>query len=86
MMKNLFLRQKRLTPFQTIVIGFASVILGGTFLLMLPVSAKLGETSGFLDALFTSVTSVCVTGLVVQDTGTYWSQIGQRKSQEKDWV
>ena len=76
-MKKLLFGQKRLTPFRVIVIGVIGVILGGTFLLMLPVSTKSGETTGFLDALFTSVTSVCVTGLVVRDTGTYWSQTGQ---------
>lgn len=77
MMKKIFQKQKKLTPFRLIVIGFVGVILGGTFLLMLPVCTKSGEVSDFLDALFTSVTSVCVTGLIVQDTGTYWSQTGQ---------
>lgn len=67
----------RLNSFQMIVLGFAGVILGGTGLLMLPFSTACGESASFLDALFTSATSVCVTGLVVQDTGTYWSAFGQ---------
>ena len=67
----------RLNSFQSIVLGFAGVILGGTGLLMLPFSTASGKTAPFLDALFTAATSVCVTGLVVQDTGTYWSVFGQ---------
>lgn len=67
----------RLNSFQSIVLGFAGVILGGTGLLMLPFSTVSGKSAPFLDALFTAATSVCVTGLVVQDTGTYWSVFGQ---------
>ena len=67
----------RLNSFQSIVLGFAGVILGGTGLLMLPFSTASGKPAPFLDALFTAATSVCVTGLVVQDTGTYWSVFGQ---------
>ena len=59
------------------MLGFAGVILGGTGLLMLPFSTASGKPATFLDALFTAATSVCVTGLVVQDTGTYWSGFGQ---------
>lgn len=59
------------------MLGFAGVILGGTGLLMLPFSTVSGKSASFLDALFTAATSVCVTGLVVQDTGTYWSVFGQ---------
>lgn len=59
------------------MLGFAGVILGGTGLLMLPFSTASGKPATFLDALFTAATSVCVTGLVVQDTGTYWSVFGQ---------
>lgn len=72
-----FHRTKKLSTFQTIVIGFAIVILCGAFLLMMPVSSVSREITPFLDALFTSTTSVCVTGLVVRDTGTYWSLFGQ---------
>lgn len=76
-MKSSIKSQITLNSFQTIVLGFAGLILLGTFFLMLPVSSASGEMTAFTDALFTSTTSVCVTGLVVQDTGTYWSLFGQ---------
>ena len=57
--------------------GFAGVILLGSLLLCLPISTSSGEWASYLDALFTATTSVCVTGLVTQDTGTYWSLFGQ---------
>lgn len=57
--------------------GFAGLILFGTFLLMLPVSSASGTWTDFLTALFTATSAVCVTGLVVVDTGTYWSPFGQ---------
>ncbi len=66
-----------LTSFQIIIAGFAGVILIGAFILMLPVSSAFGETTSFWDALFTSASAVCVTGLVVRDTATYWSFFGQ---------
>lgn len=62
---------------QTLLIGgFAGVILLGTLLLLLPWSQTKGEV-GFVDALFTSTSAVCVTGLVVVDTGTAFTQFGQ---------
>ena len=67
---------RRLNSFQIIVLGFAFVILLGAGILMLPVSSADGSWTPFVNALFTSVTSVCVTGLVVCDTGTYWSSFG----------
>lgn len=57
--------------------GYAFVILIGAVLLCLPISAKSGEMTPFLDALFTSTTSTCVTGLVVVDTYSHWSVFGQ---------
>lgn len=44
---------------------------------MLPCSTRSGEGASFLDSLFTATSAVCVTGLVVQDTATYWSDFGQ---------
>ena len=44
---------------------------------MLPISSQQGVVTPFLDALFTSTSAVCVTGLVIHDTATYWSQFGQ---------
>ena len=69
--------KKPLNSFQIIVLGFAGVILAGALLLMLPIASKSGQATPFLNALFTSTTSVCVTGLIVVDTGTYWSAFGQ---------
>lgn len=70
-------RKRHLSSFQIIIFGFAAVILTGTLLLMLPVSAASGKMTPFGDALFTSTSAVCVTGLVVQDTASYWSGFGQ---------
>ena len=67
---------RRLNSFQIVVLGFACMIALGTMILMLPVSSADGIWTPFIDALFTAVTSVCVTGLVVRDTGTYWSEFG----------
>lgn len=67
----------RLSSFQTIILGFSALILIGALLLTLPI-AKAGEGgASFMDALFTSTSAVCVTGLVVQDTATYWTPFGQ---------
>ena len=71
------LSKKKLTSFQIIILGFLGVILLGTILLMLPWSSKDGGGAPFLDALFTSTSAVCVTGLVLHDTATYWSMFGQ---------
>lgn len=70
-------KKKKLTSFQIIILGFSGVILMGTFLLMLPLSNRSNHATAFLDALFTSVSAVCVTGLAVYDTATYWSDFGQ---------
>lgn len=67
----------RLEPPQVLVLGFAALILLGALLLTLPAATKSGESAGFLNALFTATSAVCVTGLVVVDTGTYWSPFGQ---------
>ena len=68
---------KKLKPVQVLVLGFAGIILLGTILLMLPFSTYHGHGIGFVDALFTATSAVCVTGLVVVDTGTYWTFWGQ---------
>ena len=70
-------RHRHMTSFQVISLGFLSVILLGSLLLMLPIATKSGQCTSFLDALFTSTSAVCVTGLVVNDTATYWSLFGQ---------
>ncbi len=70
-------KQKRLTSFQIILLGFIGVIILGALILMLPFSSKSGSVTPFNQALFTATSAVCVTGLVVQDTATYWSGFGQ---------
>lgn len=76
-MSDLIYKKKRLSSFQIIILGFACVVIIGAFLLMLPISSQSGNFTSFSDALFTSTSAVCVTGLVVQDTATYWSVFGQ---------
>ena len=71
------LHKRKLSSSQIILSGFAGVILVGTLLLMLPFSTNSGTRTSFWDALFTSTSAVCVTGLVVFDTATYWSAFGQ---------
>lgn len=67
----------KLTYTKVITIGFALLIILGAFLLMLPISAKSGEWTPFTNALFTSTSATCVTGLIVYDTFTHWSLFGQ---------
>lgn len=64
-------------PAQVVVAGFAAAIVAGTGLLMLPVAKAGPGGAGALEALFTSTSAVCVTGLVVVDTPGYWSGFGQ---------
>lgn len=68
---------KKLSSSQIIIISFAVGILLGAALLTLPISSRSGEWTSFPDALFTATSALCVTGLVVQDTATYWSVFGQ---------
>lgn len=65
------------SPPQILVLGFASIILLGSLLLMLPVAnTKVGGIS-FIDAFFTATSATCVTGLVVLDTGQDFTLFGQ---------
>ena len=66
-----------ITSFQIIILGFLSVILIGSLLLMLPIATRSGNSTSFSDALFTATSAVCVTGLIIHDTATYWSVFGQ---------
>ncbi|NCB04912.1 MAG: Trk family potassium uptake protein [Clostridia bacterium] len=70
-------RKKSMDPVQIIVIGFSLVILLGTLLLMMPFSTRSGESAGVVTSLFTATSATCVTGLVMEDTYTFWSPIGQ---------
>lgn len=69
--------RRRFTPVQILALGFAVVIVIGAILLMLPISSQSGQRTPFLDCLFTATSAVCVTGLVVVDTGTYWTYFGK---------
>ncbi len=71
------LKLPRLTPAQALVVGFALTIAVGTVILMLPQATASGEGADFTTALFTATSAVCVTGLIVVDTATYWSGFGQ---------
>lgn len=70
-------RHKHVTSFQIIILGFLSLIILGSLLLMLPFATADGNSATFSDALFTATSATCVTGLVVRDTATYWSVFGQ---------
>src|SRR5215212_11400472 len=64
-------------PAAAVVVGFAAAVVVGTAVLMLPVATADGASAGWVTALFTTVSAVCVTGLVVVDTPTYWSLFGE---------
>ena len=68
---------RKLQPVQIIALGFMGMILLGACLLTLPVATRSGHSVGFLDALFTSTSAICVTGLITVDTGTVYSIFGQ---------
>lgn len=74
---SLLRRRLKVTPTQMIVVGFAAIIFIGALLLNMPMASKDGQPVGFINAVFTSTSAVCVTGLVVVDTGTYWTVFGQ---------
>ena len=76
MLKEKF-RQQNLNPAQILVLGFALIILLGAVLLSTPFVTQTGESTGFLKSFFTATSAVCVTGLVVVDTGTHWNMAGQ---------
>lgn len=68
---------RKLSPPQAIAVSFLSIILLGTILLSLPVATTAEGRLPFTDALFTATSATCVTGLIVRDTGTYFSLFGQ---------
>lgn len=69
--------QDHLNSFRTILIGFILLILAGALLLKLPFASKDGQSVPFINALFTSASAACVTGLVVYDTATQWTLFGR---------
>ncbi len=68
--------KKKLTPSRILVVGFAIIIFCGGLALTLPIASKDGRSLQLLDALFTATSAVCVTGLVVVDTGTHFTKFG----------
>ena len=69
--------KRKFSQIRIIALGYISIIIIGTLLLMLPFASQSGESAGFVPALFTAVSSSCVTGLIVLDTATSWSLFGQ---------
>jgi trk system potassium uptake protein len=69
-------RRRALSPALALIVSFLILIAGGTVVLMLPISNAAGEWTSPIIALFTATSAVCVTGLVVVDTGTHWSGFG----------
>lgn len=76
-LQRLFHKKNEFTTTQMIAGGFLAAIILGTILLMLPISAKNGEATPIIDALFTATTSICVTGLTTVTTAEHWSLFGQ---------
>lgn len=70
-------QRPRMSPPKFLAIGFVTIALIGTFLLMLPISGEQGIHTRLVDAFFTAVSAISVTGLTVVDTGTHWSTFGQ---------
>lgn len=68
---------KKQSPARIIAVGFAIMILLGSFLLGLPCSVKEGVTVRYIDTLYMSVSAVCVTGLSVVDAGDTFTPLGQ---------
>ena len=75
--KNKFVLPSKMHPTQILVIGFLIVITLVTILLTLPISSASGESTSVITALFTATSAVCVTGLSVVTTATYWSLFGK---------
>ena len=76
-MKSILFFLKRQPPGRLITLGFAAVILLGSGLLMLPVSVRPGADVAYIDALFTSTSAVCVTGLIAIDAYDHFTVFGQ---------
>ncbi|MGQ9602856.1 MAG: TrkH family potassium uptake protein [bacterium] len=74
---NRLIARLNLTPPQMVLLSFGLLILFGTMLLLLPRATRTGHSMPFIDALFTATSATCVTGLVVVDTGSYFTHFGQ---------
>ena len=76
-MKHFLFSLRKIGPFQIITSSFLALILLGSLLLFIPAARSGGGSCSYLDALFTSCSAVCVTGLVVHNTATFWSFFGR---------
>lgn len=70
-------RRKSLHPARLVVLSFSGAILAGAGLLALPIATETRTSAGIITPLFTSTSAICVTGLAVVDTPTYWSTFGE---------
>jgi trk system potassium uptake protein TrkH len=71
------MKEKGLSHIQIIALGYFAIVMIGTLLLMLPFATRSGNSAPLGTALFTSVSASCVTGLILENTVTYWSLFGQ---------
>ena len=76
-MQNVLKNKTKLNGVQILALGFLVAIIIGAIILSLPISSRSGEPTNFLDAIFTSTSAVCVTGLITLNTSTHWSTFGQ---------
>lgn len=67
----------KITQVQVLALGFIIVIFLGAILLSLPIASVSRQSTNFIDCLFVSTSSTCVTGLITVDTGTHWSYFGK---------
>ena len=67
----------KISVWQFLALGYLAVILTGSVLLIMPFATASGQSTNYLDALFTATSATCVTGLAVHDTGTHWTLFGQ---------
>ncbi|MBQ7777048.1 MAG: H(+)-transporting ATPase [Lachnospiraceae bacterium] len=77
MLYKIALFLKKQPPIRIIALGFATVILLGSVLLILPCSVQEGVTLHYIDSLYTSTSAVCVTGLIAVDAGDTFTPLGQ---------
>lgn len=75
-MQFTFKNKIKLNGVQILALGFLVVIIIGAIILSLPISSRSGEPTNFLDAIFTSTSAVCVTGLITLNTSAHWSTFG----------
>lgn len=76
-MRESSLFKRKLKPEQVLLLGFFLLILFGGLLLSLPIASQAPGSTSLVNALFTSTSAVCVTGLVVYDTASHWTLFGQ---------